>query len=105
MKLVLHADAGKDLDALIDYIAHRAGLKVADKQLVRAFDALQAIEQFPRASRYDAELNVYEAWLPRTRFIVFYRLFPKQNMIVVLAVIDHARNTARTKRRIVMRRE
>ena len=104
MRLVLHVEAQKDLDELIDYIASRGGRLIAEQQLTRAHTALKTIERFPRASRYDARLDFFEAWLPRTRFIVFYRILEDRDLVVVLAVIDHARNTLRTKRRVIRSR-
>ena len=104
MKLVLHPDARADFDELIDFIADRAGGRVADLQLSRALAALETIQQFPRTSRYDKKLDVFETWLPRTRFIAFYRILEAEDLIVVLAIIDHARNTSRTKRRMITAR-
>ena len=104
MQVVFHEAARDDLNELIDYVSIRAGQIIADKQLERVQSAFATIGQFPRASRYHHQLDVYESWLPRTRFIVFYRILASAELVVVLAIIDHAQNTTRTKTRLIRSR-
>lgn len=104
MRVVFHPAAQADLDDLIFYIAGRAGQSIAEKQLDRSLASLDILGEFPRTSTYHRSLDVYESWLPRTRFIAFYRIRDDLDAIVVLAIIDHSRNTDRRRRRTIKSR-
>ena len=101
MKVVFHPAAEADFEDLIDFIVGRAGARIAQGQADKALASLSTIGDYPRTSKYDADLDVFEAWLPGTRYIAFYRIRQDLDSVIVLAIIDHARNTAGTKRRLI----
>ncbi len=104
MTITFHPAATIDLDERLDYIAARSGSMVAEGQLSRFHAGLEAIEAFPRSARFDASTSCYEAWVPGTRWIVFYQFIEADTSVRVLAVIDHVQNTDDQKRRLVVPR-
>jgi plasmid stabilization system protein ParE len=104
MKLVFHPEARKDLDDRIEYIANRAGWLVANRQLARVMASLQSIQQYPFTSKYNKRRKVFESWVPRTRFITLYQVLEADQVVFVVALIDHSRNTSKTKSQLMKSR-
>jgi plasmid stabilization system protein ParE len=104
MKIKFQRSAQQDLDDLIEYLTQRSGPRVAEKRLIRTYEALETIAQFPRGSQFHKKLDTFESWLPGTRYIIFYRVHEDQQLVVILAVIDHSRNTARNRRQLIKSR-
>jgi plasmid stabilization system protein ParE len=103
-KLIFHPEARQDLKDRIEFIAGRVGWTSANRQLARAQASFKSIEQFPRASKYNKRRDVYESWIPKTRLIVLYRVLEQDKVVYVLAIIDHSRNTARVKGKLLSSR-
>jgi plasmid stabilization system protein ParE len=104
MKVELHVAALQDLNDQIIHLEAKLGQVVAKQHLERVEKCLQTMAQYPRAARYHGRSDIYETWFPGTRFIAFYRVFPEQQLTVVLAIIDHARNTAPHRQRLIKSR-
>jgi plasmid stabilization system protein ParE len=104
MKLVFHPAARADLDEQLDFLAARMGGDVAERHRVRFETSMLTIQQFPYTSRYHRRRSIYETWIPRTRFIAFYRVFEDERIVLVLAIIDHSKNTSRTVNKLVKSR-
>jgi plasmid stabilization system protein ParE len=104
MKLAFHPAARADLDEQLDFLATRLGSGVAERHRVRFETSMLTIQQFPYTSRFHQRRNVYETWIPRTRFIAFYRVFEVERITLVLAIIDHSKNTSRTVNKLVKSR-
>jgi plasmid stabilization system protein ParE len=103
-KLIFHPGARQDLKDRIEFIASRVGWTSANRQLARAQESLKLIEQFPGASQYNKRRDIYESWVPKTRLIVLYRVLEHSKTVYVLAIIDHSRNTARAKGKLLSSR-
>ena len=104
MRLVFHPEARKDLDDRIEYIAKQAGWLVANQQLARVMASLVSIRQYPFTSKYNKRRNVFESWVPRTRFIALYQVMEADHVVFVVALIDHSRNTSKTKNQLMKSR-
>jgi plasmid stabilization system protein ParE len=52
MKIKFQRAAQQDLDDLIEYLTQRSGPRAAEKRLIRTYEALETIAQFPRASQF-----------------------------------------------------
>jgi plasmid stabilization system protein ParE len=104
MKLVFHPEARNDLDDRIEYIAKQAGWRVADQQLARVMASLKNIQQYPFTSKYNKQRKVFESWVPRTRFITLYQVMEADRVVFVVALIDHSRNTSKTKNQLMKSR-
>ena len=104
MTLTFHPAAIADLDDHLDYIVRAAGAAIAESQLSRLHESLKNIQTFPRGARLDPVTNCYEAWVPGTRWIVFYQIAANAVDVRLLAIIDHAQNTDRNKCRLIVPR-
>jgi plasmid stabilization system protein ParE len=104
VKLVQHIEAQADLDVLLAHFASRSGRIYAEQHLQRVEATLKTIETYPKRGIFDEQLDIFSVWVPRTRFIAFYRILPAQDLIVVLAIIDHASHTKSKRRRLVASR-
>lgn len=104
MKLALHVEAQNDLNELLAHFAARSGRLYAEQHLQRIETTLKTIESHPKSGVFDATPDVYTVWVPRTRFIVFYRIVPQDDRVLVLAIIDHAGHTKSKRRRLIVTR-
>jgi plasmid stabilization system protein ParE len=52
----------------------------------------QTVGHYPRTSRYHANIDAFETWVPGTPFIVYYRLEDAGKLIRVVAVFLHGKD-------------
>jgi len=71
----------------------RHGSRVAERtfQRVRKF-LFQSLPAHPRFSVYRADKGVYERFIPRTPFVVFYRVNLDLDELTVVAIFHHAQD-------------
>ena len=76
------------LDRAYDYIALTNSETVAERVVRRIVDAVQQLDQFPMFGRTGRVTDTRELVIPRTPFIVVYKIVNAQ--IVVLAIYHGA---------------
>ena len=48
--------------------------------------------RYPRASRYIEERDLFESWIPRTPYVVLYRIDSATDTLIVLALFHSAQD-------------
>jgi plasmid stabilization system protein ParE len=77
---------------LVDRHAHRAAARLK----TRVMDFLKGhLARFPRAGRPIPYPNTHETWIPRTPYVVIYRINDDRQEIVVLALFHVAQDRSR----------
>ncbi len=75
MRVLFTETAAGQLEAQIAYIASEgsldAALRIKERVLSFIYGFLTA---YPKASRFVEEMAVYEAVIPRTNYVLFYRI-------------------------------
>ena len=88
MKLVWTKQAIADLDNAYDYIAETAP-EAAGVIIERIENSLESLRQFPEMGRPGRVKDTREVVIPRTPFILPYRV--RKNRIEILAVLHGSR--------------
>ncbi|HEY9619154.1 MAG TPA: type II toxin-antitoxin system RelE/ParE family toxin [Crinalium sp.] len=88
MKLVWTKQAIVDLNAAYDYIAETSP-DVAEVIIERIENSLESLRQFPEMGRPGRVKDTREVVVPRTPFILPYRV--RKNRIEILAVLHGSR--------------
>ena len=93
MNVVFTLRAVADLTHQHEWGKHRFGEDVANRTFnrVRAFIETSLADR-PRAGRQVASGAFFESWIPRTPFVVLYRIDDDTNSVVILAVLHHAQD-------------
>ena len=91
MKVVITPRAEADIANQHEWGRQRFGEVVAD----RTFDRLRgfietSLADHPRTGKRLSVADLYEAWVPRTPFVVFYRVDIAADTVWVVAVFHHA---------------
>src|SRR4029078_1589255 len=93
MKVVLSARVEADIANQLQYGVDRFGPRVAERTFSRVYRFLfEFLPAYPYSGNYVDERNVYEVWIARTPFVIFYRV--ESDTITVLALFHHAQNWA-----------
>ena len=93
MKLVITPTAQHQIDNQAQYGIARHGHRTAQRTFSRVerFFAPTLVE-YPRTGTYIAAKQIYERLIPRTPFIVIYRLEDTRDTLRVLGFFHHAQN-------------
>jgi plasmid stabilization system protein ParE len=95
MKIVYTPRAELHIEILLAQGIERFGVRVAAGKMKRLRSFLrQTVGHFPRTSRYHANIDTFETWVPGTPFIVYYRLENSDALIRVVAVFHHGKDRA-----------
>lgn len=90
MRVLFTETAAGQIEAQITYIATKssldAALRVKDQILSFIYGFLTA---YPKASRFIAEKAIYEAVIPHTNYVLFYRI-EKPDVLRILALFHGA---------------
>jgi plasmid stabilization system protein ParE len=93
MKVVLSARVEADLARQLEYGVRHFGQAVADRTFARVENfLLESLVAQPYAGKYIQELGIYETWIVKTPFVVFYRVDAPPETITVLALFHHAQD-------------
>ena len=93
MKLVMTRRAEINLANQYEFGIQKFGAATARKTLARFSSFLaQTLLKHPRASTFHAEYQAFECWIPKTPFVIFYRIDEEADTLVVLAVFHHAQD-------------
>ena len=53
------------------------------------------VDRYPRAAPYIPEGDIHESWIPRTPYVLQYRIDSANDTVVILALFHHAQDRAR----------
>ncbi len=95
MKVVLSARVEADIANQFQYGTDRFGPIVARRTFARVDTFLfRFLPAHPYAGKYLDDRGIYESWIARTPFVVFYRVNAETSTIAVLALFHHAQDRA-----------
>ena len=78
---------------LSERVEAELGKLVADRTFRRMRRFLfESLALYPRIGVYRSERDIYEAVIPRTPFIAFYRIDTMADMLTVVALFHHAQD-------------
>jgi plasmid stabilization system protein ParE len=93
MKLVITPRAKDDIRQQLAYSAEKFGEGVAERAFERIFSYFEnVLVKYPRAASFDPALKAFASWIPKTPFIVIYRLDEAADMLVIVAMLHHAQD-------------
>jgi plasmid stabilization system protein ParE len=95
MKVVLSARVEADIARQLEYGVGRFGKVVAERTFrrVEAF-IFESLAANPYTGTYIQERGIYESWIVKTPFVIFYRVNAEAETITVLALFHHAQDRA-----------
>jgi plasmid stabilization system protein ParE len=82
--VVLTDRAAERLDEQLAYLTAQGAADAAERVRARIEEHLAVISQYPRTGRYRHRQKLWEAWVPKTRLVVWYRFDDAQ--IVAIAI-------------------
>jgi plasmid stabilization system protein ParE len=95
MKVVFAPRAEADLAHHFSYGIRRFGQAVAERTLERLKNYLDPfLVNYPRTATFIPEINAFETWVPKTPFVIFFRIEPDHDVLRVLAIFHHAQDRA-----------
>jgi plasmid stabilization system protein ParE len=93
MKVVFAPRAEADLGRHLAYGIERFGQTVAARTLRRLMNYLDPfLVSYPRTATYHPDIDAFETWVPKTPFVIFFRIEPDRDVFRVLAVFHHAQD-------------
>lgn len=95
MKVVLSARVEADITSQLEYGLKHFGPTVAERTFARVDTfLLQFLPNYPYAGKYLEENGIYETWIGKSPFVIFYRVNAETETITVLAFFHHAQDRA-----------
>ena len=95
MKVVLSARVEADIASQLEYGINHFGRDVAERTFGRVDTFLfQFLPNHPYAGKYIEAPGIYETWIAKTPFVIFYRVNPQAGAITILALFHHAQDRA-----------
>ncbi len=93
MKVLLSERVEADIARQFEYGFQRFGHAVAARTFARIDTFLfKFLPTHPRAGHFHNQLGVYETWIARTPFVIFFRVDDSAQEITVLALFHHAQD-------------
>lgn len=83
MRIKLAPQAAAELESQFDYLIQQGAARAAHRLALRC-DAYfeNVLGRHPRTGKHIAEKDVWEAWIPGTRLVVWYRFSDEELQIV-----------------------
>jgi plasmid stabilization system protein ParE len=96
MKVVLSARIEADIANQLQFGINRFGRSVAERTFARVDRFLfQFLPASPYTGKYLEDRDIYEVWIAKTPFVIFYRVDGELDTITVLALFHHAQDRDR----------
>lgn len=86
MEVLLTPTAQAQLDHQLTVSVRLFGKAVAAKTLGRIERSLRLLSEFPASGRWREERNLYETAIPRTPFVLVYRIEERAGIVRILGV-------------------
>lgn len=90
MKLVITPRAQAQIEHQLSYGIERHGLRTAQRTFTRVEKFFRDIVMFPRTGTALPVGDLYESIVPRTPFVVIYRVEAAQEIVRVVGFFHHA---------------
>lgn len=91
MKIVITPNAQAQIDNQLAYSVARYGTRTAEKTAARIEHSFnEVIGIYPRTGTFLEKLGLYETMIPRTPFVVIYRLEEQIGVVRILGFFHHA---------------
>lgn len=95
MKILLSERVEADIAHQFEYGVQRFGQAVAERTFARVDTFLfKFLPAHPHTGRRIDQLGIYETWISRTPFVIFYRVDDVKQEITILALFHHAQDRA-----------
>lgn len=83
MRIVIAPSAKRDLLRQLGYLIEQDAAEAAVRLEARLSDFFEStLSRFPRIGTYLAHRGLWETWVPRTRFVIWYRFSDDELQIV-----------------------
>lgn len=93
MKVVLSARVEADIANQLQYGVDRFGRAVAERTFARLDNFIFGfLSAHPFSGKYLEARDIYEIWISKTPFVIFYRVSPQADTVTVLALFHHAQD-------------
>ena len=93
MRVIVTPRAEADIDHHYQWGVGRFGANTANATFARVRQFIEvSLESHPRAGKLLPHPNLYESWIPRTPFVVFYRIDDDADTVWVLALFHTAQD-------------
>ena len=93
MRIVLSERVEAELERHFAYGVEKFGRPVAERTFRRVRRFLsESLAAYPRVGVYRSERDIYEAVIPRTPFVAFYRIDTAADILTVVAFFHHAQD-------------
>lgn len=95
MRVIVTRRAEADIDHQYEWGVSRFGVQVANSTFARVRQFIEvSLESHPRAGKLLPRPNLYESWIPRTPFVVFYLVDDAADTVWVLALFHTSQDRA-----------
>ena len=93
MRVIVTPRAQADIDHQYEWGLTRFGETTANETFARVRQFIEvSLEAHPRTGKLLPRPNLYESWIPKTPFVVFYRVDDDANTVWVLALFHAAQD-------------
>ena len=93
MKIVITPNAQAQIDNQLAYSVARYGTRAAEKTAARIEHSFnEVIGIYPRTGTFFKKLDLYETVIPRTPFVVIYRIDDEISTVRILGFFHHAQD-------------
>lgn len=96
MKVVYTASARRHVASQIGYLIDQGATRAARRLKARIIGFIRTfVARHPRAGTHIPEHDIYETWIPRTPYVVIYRIDEASDTIIVLALFHTSQDRSR----------
>lgn len=98
MRIVYTATARRHIASQIGYLVQQGAARTAKRLRARITSFIRDfLARHPKAGRYIGERGIYESWIPRTPYVVMYRLDADGDSLAVLALFHTSQDRSQFK--------
>ena len=96
MKVIYTATARRHIASQIGYLIDQGAPRPAARLRRRIADFItNFVARYPRAAPYIRELDIHECWIPRTPYMLQYRIDAEADTVIILALFHSAQDRRR----------
>jgi plasmid stabilization system protein ParE len=98
MRIVYTTTARRHIASQIGYLVQQRAARPAKRLRARITEFIRGfLARHPKAGRYIGEHDIYESWIPRTPYVVMYRLDADTRTLTVLALFHSSQDRSHFK--------
>jgi plasmid stabilization system protein ParE len=87
MRIVYTTTARRHIASQIGYLVDQGAIRPAQRLRARITSFVRDfLARHPRAARFIPEYEIYECFIPRTPYVVIFRIDAANDMLIVLAL-------------------